>query len=84
MRVVRRWIDPDEFDPERVRGHRVLALAERWSIGRRAPRSCWSRHCTPDDRGHLLLLQALARLPRTDCVALLAGDHRRTSMARRS
>ena len=31
LRVVRRWIDPDEFDPERVRGHRVLALAERWA-----------------------------------------------------
>ena len=39
VRVVHRWIDPDEFDPERVRGHRVQALAERWGIG--ADRRRW-------------------------------------------
>ena len=32
VRVVRRWVDLAEFDPERVRGHRVSALAERWGL----------------------------------------------------
>ena len=73
LRVVRRWIDSDEFDPERVRGHRVLALAERWCIGH-GHKVVLVPPLHAADRGHLLLLQALARLPRTDCVALLLGE----------
>jgi glycosyltransferase involved in cell wall biosynthesis len=72
LRMVRRWIDPDEFDPERVRGHRVLALEERWRIAH-GPKVVLVPPLHADDRGHLLLLQTMARLPRTDCVALLAG-----------
>jgi len=72
VRVVPLWFDPAEFDPERVRGHRVLALAERWGI---APglKVILAPPPHPEDRGHLLLLKALAALPRTDCVAVLAG-----------
>jgi glycosyltransferase involved in cell wall biosynthesis len=72
LRVVRRWIDLAEFDPERVRGHRVSALAERCGI---APgsRVLLVPTLPAGDRGHLVLLQAMARLPRTDFVALFGG-----------
>ncbi len=72
LRTIRRWIDPEEFDPERVRGHRVLALAERWALVAGA-KVVLVPSLRSDDRGHMLLLRALARLPRTDCVALLMG-----------
>jgi glycosyltransferase involved in cell wall biosynthesis len=73
LRTIRRWVDTHEYDPERVRGHRVLGLAERWGIGA-AAKVILVPSLGKDDRGHLLLLRALARLPRTDCVALLLGD----------
>ena len=72
LRVIRRWIDTAEFDPERVRGHRVLALAERWKVGH-GPKVVMVPPLHAEDRGHLLLLQALARLPRTNCLALMVG-----------
>lgn len=73
LRVVRRWIDSDEFDPEQVRGHRILAVAERWCVGH-GPKVVLVPPLHEDDQGHLLLLHAMARLPRTDCVALLLGE----------
>ena len=78
VRVVHRWIDPDEFDPEQVQGHRVQALAERWGIGARSAKVVMMPSSVTRRRGHLLLLQALARLARTDCTVLFVGglDHR--------
>jgi glycosyltransferase involved in cell wall biosynthesis len=73
IRVVRRWIDPDEFDPERVRGHRVVALAERWGIGA-GPKVVMVPGSVTRGRGHLLLLKALARMQRADFVVLFVGD----------
>ncbi len=72
IRVARRGIDPAELDPERVRGHRVAALAERWNL---PPgfRVVLVPSLPPEDRGHLLMLRAVARLPRVDCVTLFAG-----------
>jgi glycosyltransferase involved in cell wall biosynthesis len=72
LRLVHRWIDADEFDPERVRGHRVQALAERWQL-EHGPKVVLVPPLHAEDRGHLLLVQALARLPRTDCVVLFTG-----------
>jgi glycosyltransferase involved in cell wall biosynthesis len=78
VRVVHRWVDPDEFDPERVRGHRVQALAERWGIGAGSAKVVMMPGSVTRGRGHLLLLQALARLARADCTVLFVGglDHR--------
>jgi glycosyltransferase involved in cell wall biosynthesis len=73
VRVVRRWIDPDEFDPVRVRGHRVVALAERWGISA-GPKVVMMPGSVIRGRGHLLLLQALARMDRADFVVLFVGD----------
>ncbi len=72
LRVVRRWIDADEFDPERVRGHRVQSLAERWQL-EHGPKVVLVPPLHGDDRGHLLLIQAMARLPRTDFVTVFTG-----------
>lgn len=70
--VVHRWVDLAEFDPERVRGHRVQALAERWGIGPGVG-VVLVPPLPAGDRGHLLLLQAMARTVRTDVAALLLG-----------
>jgi glycosyltransferase involved in cell wall biosynthesis len=50
-----------------------MALAERWRIAEGC-RVALVPPLLPDDRGHLLLLQAIARLPRTDCVVALLGE----------
>jgi glycosyltransferase involved in cell wall biosynthesis len=73
IRVVRRWIDPDEFDPERVRGHRVVTLAERWGVSP-GPKVVMMPGSVIRGRGHLLLLEALARMERSDFVVLFVGD----------
>ena len=78
VRVIRRWIDPDEFDPQRVRGHRVQALAERWRIADGA-RVVLAPPLPLDDQGHLLLVRALARLAHLDFVAVLSGPIARVS-----
>ena len=72
LRVVRRWIDPDEFDPERVRGHRVQALAERWRI-EHGPRLVLVAPLHAEDHGHLQLVRALARLGHVDFTVVLLG-----------
>ncbi|MEK0082559.1 glycosyltransferase family 4 protein [Benzoatithermus flavus] len=73
IRVVRRWIDPEEFDPVRVRGHRVVALAERWGISP-GPKVVMMPGSVIRGRGHLLLLAALTRIERSDFVVLFVGD----------
>lgn len=72
LRVVRRAVDPGEFDPERVRGHRVQALAERWRVAD-GQRVVMVPPLHPEDQGHRLLVKALARLSRVDFVAVLLG-----------
>jgi glycosyltransferase involved in cell wall biosynthesis len=61
-----------------VRGHRVQALAERWGIGAGSAKVVMMPASVTRGRGHLLLLQALARLTWTDCTVLFVGglDHR--------
>ena len=73
VRVVRPGVDPAEFDPERVRGHRVLDLAERWQVPAE-PGVILVPPLAPGDRGHLLLLRAMARVARSDWIALLLGE----------
>ena len=73
LRIVRQGIDLDAFDPERMRGHRMTKLAERWNLGLDGkvlmlPGQVVRR------RGHLLLLDAMHRLARRDFVLLICGD----------
>jgi glycosyltransferase involved in cell wall biosynthesis len=72
LRVVRRWIDPDEFDPERVRGHRLAAVAERCGVVP-GPKLVVVPARLDPGQGHLLLIEALALLGRADFRVLFAG-----------
>ena len=73
VRIVRPGIDMAAFDAERVRGHRVAALAERWHLG-------FERKIVmlpgPVARagGHHLMLRAMRRLARRDFTLLVVGD----------
>jgi hypothetical protein len=60
LRIVRQGVDLDAFDPERMRGHRMTKLAERWHLGvdRKVvmlPGAIVRR------RGHLAMLEAMQR-----------------------
>ena len=72
VRVVRRWIDTEEFDPVRVRGHRMATLAERWGLAIGTPLLVLPGELAPE-RGHLLLIEAIARMERRDFDILMAG-----------
>lgn len=73
IRTVHRWIDPDEFDPERVRGHRVVRLSERWGIGT-ATNIVMVPGSVTKGGGHRLLLRAMAQMARKDFIVLFVGN----------
>src|SRR3954468_5196221 len=81
LRVIPRGVDLAQFDPERVAGERVAALARQWRV--------------PDDvkivmlpgrltrwKGGLDLIEAVARLGRRDLCVLLVGAEQRVSFRR--
>jgi glycosyltransferase involved in cell wall biosynthesis len=73
LRIVRQGVDLDAFDPERMRGHRMTKLAERWHLGVErkvvmVPGAIVRR------RGHLVMLDAIQRLERSDFLLLICGD----------
>lgn len=70
--VVPQGIDLAEFDPERVRGAPVAALAERWNIPADRKVILLPAPLAPG-HGHLSLLRAAARLQRHDLVVMCLG-----------
>lgn len=73
LRIVHQGIDLEAFDPERMRGHRMSKLAERWNLG--VERKVVMLPGSLDPRlGHLDMLNAMAKLDRDDFVLLLCGD----------
>ncbi len=73
IRVIPPAVDPAEHDPERVRGPRVVAVAERWGVdpGQRVvvvPGPLVPEH------GHLSVIAAIAELERRDLVVILVGS----------
>jgi glycosyltransferase involved in cell wall biosynthesis len=72
IRLIHPGIDTIEFDPDRVRGHRIAPLAERWNLG-------FGRKIVllPGRvirvKGHLRLLEAMARMARDDFMLLIVG-----------
>jgi glycosyltransferase involved in cell wall biosynthesis len=73
LRIVRQGIDLDAFDPERMRGHRMTRLAERWHLGVDRKIVMLPGRITRG-RGHLALLEAMRKLERQDFTALVCGD----------
>ena len=72
VRVVPRWIDLAEFDPDRVRGHRVAAAAERCGLSVGPKVVAVPTEVAAGD-GRDLLAASLARLERQDFRLLLLG-----------
>lgn len=81
LRVIPRGVDLAQFDPGRVRGERIAALAEAWRV--------------PDDvrvvmlpgrltrwKGGLDLIEAVGRLGRRDLCVLLVGAEQRSGFRR--
>lgn len=72
IRVVRPWIDPELFDPDRVRGYRMAGLADRWGIAPDTRLVLVPGPLAPES-GHRALLEAMAGLDRRDFTLLLLG-----------
>lgn len=72
VRVVPRWVDLAEFDPDRVRGHRVAAAAERCGLAVGSQVVAVPAEVAAAD-GRALLAGALAKVGRSDFVLLLLG-----------
>lgn len=73
VRVIPPGVDLDELDPERVRGPRVLALAERWGLDVER-RIVLLPGPLERARGHLYAIEAVARLARRDLWLVLVGE----------
>jgi glycosyltransferase involved in cell wall biosynthesis len=83
LRVIPRGVDLTRFDPARVHAERKIKLTHDWNL--------------PDDRpiilmparlsrkkGHKVLIEALAKLKRTDLCCLMVGDDGRQTSYRAS
>lgn len=73
LRIVRPGIGLDAFDPERIGGHRVTRLAERWNLGVERKIVMLPGRVVRR-RGHLVALEAMRQLERDDFVLLIAGE----------
>lgn len=72
LRVVPRGVDLEAFDPEAVSEERAARLARQWRIEPGKKVIMLPGRITRI-KGHLVLLQAIERLARTDFVCLLVG-----------
>jgi glycosyltransferase involved in cell wall biosynthesis len=73
VRIIPRGVDPRRFDPAVVSGERIVKLARAWRIPDDAPVVLLAGRLTRW-KGQEVLIEALARMARTDAVAVLAGD----------
>jgi glycosyltransferase involved in cell wall biosynthesis len=73
VRVIPRGVDPLRFDPGAVQGDRMRRLAEAWRLPDGAPIVVLPGRLTRW-KGQTVLIEALARMRRTDAVAVLVGD----------
>ncbi len=73
IRVIPRGVDPASFDPAAVSGARLARLALAWDLPDHAPVVMLPGRLT-GWKGQAVLIDALARLERTDAVAVLVGS----------
>ena len=81
LRVIPRGVDLALFDPARVRGDRVAALAEAWRVPEEARVVMLPGRLTRW-KGGLDLIEAVARLGRRDLCCLLVGTEQRPGFRR--
>ncbi len=72
IRVIHRGVDPAVFDPAKVSFHRIGRLAEAWRVPLDHEAVVLPARLTRW-KGHAVLIEALARLPRQDVTAVLVG-----------
>jgi glycosyltransferase involved in cell wall biosynthesis len=73
IRVVRRGVDLDRFDPERVSAERVIQLANRWRLPDGVPVVMLPGRLTRW-KGHTGLIEALAALGDIDYLCVIVGS----------
>ncbi len=73
LRTVPRGADLALFDPARITGERMARLAERWRLPDGA-RVVLLPARIVEWKGHLALVDALARVPHAEAVAVFVGD----------
>jgi len=79
IRVIRRGVDPDRFDPERVSAERVIQLANRWRLPDGVPVVMLPGRLTRW-KGHSNLIEALATLGDLELLCVIVGsDQGRTA-----
>src|SRR5207237_7737568 len=81
LRVIPRGVDFATFDPTRVRGERVIALAEQWRVPEDAKVVMLPGRLTRW-KGGLDFIEAIARLERRDLCCLLVGAEQRPGFRR--
>jgi glycosyltransferase involved in cell wall biosynthesis len=74
IRVIPRGVDPAQFDPAAVNGSRIARLAEAWRLPDGVRTVVLPGRLTAW-KGHEVLLEAIARLGRSDVMAILVGSH---------
>ena len=72
IRIIPRGVDPKLFDPERIAGSRVARLAAAWQVPEGVPVVMLPARLTRW-KGATVLIEAMARLPRTDACCVLVG-----------
>jgi glycosyltransferase involved in cell wall biosynthesis len=80
LRVIPRGVDIDQFDPARVGPERIEQLRHEWQLPKGVPVIMLPGRLTRW-KGHLVLIEALARMKRKDIICLMIGsgsaDYRR-------
>lgn len=75
IRVIRRGVDLDRFDPERVSAERVIQLANRWRLPDGVPVVMLPGRLTRW-KGHGVLIEALAALGDLELLCVIVGSDR--------
>ena len=73
LRTIHRGADLALFDPARITGERMARLAERWRLPE-GGRVVLLPGRIVEWKGHLALVDALARVPQADAVAVFVGE----------
>jgi glycosyltransferase involved in cell wall biosynthesis len=82
LRIIPRGVDLTRFSPDRVPAERKIKLMHDWSLPDDQPIILMPARMSRK-KGHLVLVEALAKLGRTDLCCLMVGDDGRETGYRR-
>jgi glycosyltransferase involved in cell wall biosynthesis len=72
LRIIPRGVDPTVFDPAAISGHRVARLSAEWRLPNGATAIILPARLTRW-KGHIVMVEALARLERQDVCLVMVG-----------